>query len=60
MVKKFWLAAMLLLVFAGTALAAGNKLVFSQEAEIPALDPQKSNSSPSFVVGNAVTSSATT
>ena len=54
MVKKFWLAAMLLLVFAGTALAAGNKLVFSQEAEIPALDPQKSNSSPSFVVGNAV------
>ncbi len=54
MFKKMWLALIMLLILTGIASAGGNKLIFSQEAEIPALDPQKSNSSPSFVVGNAV------
>ncbi|HWR11885.1 MAG TPA: peptide ABC transporter substrate-binding protein [Rectinemataceae bacterium] len=31
-----------------------NTLVFSMEAEIPALDPQKANAAPSFTVGNGL------
>ncbi len=54
MFKKICFAVLMLFVLTGAAAADGNKLIFSQEAEIPALDPQKSNSSPSFVVGNAV------
>ena len=37
-------------VFAGPK----NTLVFSMNAEIPALDPQKANAAPSFTVGNAL------
>lgn len=37
-------------LFAGTK----NTLVFSMEAEIPALDPQKANAAPSFTVGNGL------
>jgi oligopeptide transport system substrate-binding protein len=55
MLRKIAIALSLVVILAGVAFAgAKNTLVFSQEAEIPALDPQKSNSSPSFVVGNAV------
>jgi oligopeptide transport system substrate-binding protein len=43
-------------LLASAPLMAGknNTLVFSMEAEIPALDPQKSNAAPSFTVGNAL------
>lgn len=57
--RKVWhlgVLTTLAALLAATPLTAGknNTLVFSMEAEVPALDPQKSNSAPSFTVGNAL------
>ena len=57
--RKIWNFGMLTALtalLAASPLMAGknNTLVFSMEAEIPALDPQKSNAVPSFTVGNAL------
>ena len=56
MVSRLGVLTALTAVLAATPLLAGknNTLVFSMEAEIPALDPQKSNAAPSFTVGNAL------
>ena len=43
-----------LLVAAPLMAGKNNTLVFSMEAEIPALDPQKANAAPSFTVGNSL------
>lgn len=56
MFSKYGAFTALAAVLAVSPLMAGknNTLVFSMEAEVPALDPQKSNAAPSFTVGNAL------
>ena len=55
-VSQLGILTALATLLTATPLLAGknNTLVFSMEAEIPALDPQKSNAAPSFTVGNAL------
>lgn len=57
--RKMWhygVLTALTALLASAPLMAGknNTLVFSMEAEIPALDQHKSNAAPSFTVGNAL------
>ena len=56
MVSNFGVLTALTAMLAASPLMAGknNTLVFSMEAEIPALDPQKANAAPSFTVGNGL------
>jgi len=55
-VSKFGLLTAMTVLLVGSPLLAGknNRLVFSLDAEVPGLDPQKSNAMPSFTVGSAL------